>query len=520
MEKSRILVVEDEAIIAMELENQLQSLGYEVTSMVDTGEKAIEKAEMDDPDLILMDIRIKGNMDGIDTAEEIRNRFGIPVVFSTAYLDGERIERAKITMPFGYVLKPIQERDLKVTLEMALYVAKVDAERKKAEKALKKNEENLRTTLNSIGDAVIATDIKGTITGMNPVAENLTGWKRTEAEKKPLTEVFNIINARTKEKVVNPVTQVLEKGQVVGLANHTVLIAKDGSQYHIADSGSPIRNADDNITGVVLVFRDVTEEYLMRQRVIESEKQFRSLFDSMIEGVCLHELVYDDSGKAIDYRILNINPQYEKILQLNKSDIVGKIATKVYQTNEAPYLEIYSQVAETGKPFRFEVYFPPMEKHFSISAFSLRKGEFATVFEDITEHKQAEEKLQKKTHDLEERVKEFNCLYGISELANKPSIKLEEIIQGVVDLIPPSRQYPNITCSRISIDDQEYKTENFKLTQWKQSAEIIVNGEQRGVIEICYLEEKPEIDEGPFLKEERNLINEIADRLGKIISRG
>lgn len=134
MEKARILIVEDEAIIAMEIENQLQSLGYEVTSIVDTGEKAIANAELDKPDFILMDIRIKGEMDGIEAAEVIRNKFGIPVIFSTAYLDEERIERAKITMPFGYVLKPIQERDLRVTIEMALFVSKVDRKRAKAEK--------------------------------------------------------------------------------------------------------------------------------------------------------------------------------------------------------------------------------------------------------------------------------------------------------------------------------------------------------------------------------------------------
>jgi PAS domain S-box-containing protein len=137
MEKARIQIVEDEAIIAMEIESQLQGLGYEVTSIVDTGEKTIEKADEDKPDLILMDIRIKGEMDGVDTAEVIRNRFGIPVIFSTAYLDQERIERAKITIPFGYVLKPIQERDLKVTIEMALYVSKVDAARKRVEDLLR-----------------------------------------------------------------------------------------------------------------------------------------------------------------------------------------------------------------------------------------------------------------------------------------------------------------------------------------------------------------------------------------------
>jgi PAS domain S-box-containing protein len=137
MKKAKILIVEDEAITAMELESQLQSLGYEVTSIVDTGEKAIEKAEADKPDLMLMDIRIKGEMDGIETAEVIRNRFGIPVIFSTAYLDQERIERAKITMPFGYVLKPIQERDLKVTIEMTVYVAEVEAKRKRMENLLR-----------------------------------------------------------------------------------------------------------------------------------------------------------------------------------------------------------------------------------------------------------------------------------------------------------------------------------------------------------------------------------------------
>ena len=143
MGKAKILIVEDEAIIAMEIESQLQSLGYEITSIVDTSEKAIKKAKEDKPDIILMDIRIKGEMDGIDTAEAIRSQFGIPVIFSTAYLDEERIERAKITMPFGYMLKPIQERDLRVTIEMALYVSKVDKERKQSEMNLEIYKENL-----------------------------------------------------------------------------------------------------------------------------------------------------------------------------------------------------------------------------------------------------------------------------------------------------------------------------------------------------------------------------------------
>ncbi len=135
------------------------------------------------------------------------------------------------------------------------------------------------------------------------------------------------------------------------------------------------------------------------------------------------------------------------------------------------------------------------------------------------ECKQAEETLRGKTHDLGERIKELNCLYDISNLVDNPDISLEDIFQGIVDIIPPSWQYPEITCSRIIFEDEEYKTVNFKETGWKQSSEIFVTSKRMGTLEVFYLEERPEIYEGPFLKEERHLIDEITDRLGMIIAR-
>lgn len=148
------------------------------------------------------------------------------------------------------------------------------------ERELKNNEQSLRTTLNSIGDALIATDVYGNITRMNPVAEKLCGWQTNEAAGKPLTKVFNIVNAATREKVANPVSSVLETGKVAGLANHTVLITKDATEYQIADSAAPIRDDEDNITGVVLVFRDVTEEYAIQKSLHESEGRFKRLFEN------------------------------------------------------------------------------------------------------------------------------------------------------------------------------------------------------------------------------------------------
>jgi len=143
MEKAKILIVEDEAIIAMEIKSQLQGLGYEVTSIVDTGEKAIKKAEEDKPDLILMDIRIKGEMDGIEAANQINSHSDIPIIFLTAFADEDKIKRAKLALPFGYLLKPVQNRDLKVTIEMAVYASEVNMERNQAQEALKKTNDQL-----------------------------------------------------------------------------------------------------------------------------------------------------------------------------------------------------------------------------------------------------------------------------------------------------------------------------------------------------------------------------------------
>ncbi len=149
MEKRKILVVEDEAITAMSLEVSLENLGYQVTSIVNSGKDALNSIDSNKPDIVLMDIKIKGDMDGIDTAEIIREKFDLPFVFSTAFLDQERINRAKITMPFGYVLKPIQERELKITLEMAMHTSKIEAFRKEAEKRLIEREQQLNTIYNA-----------------------------------------------------------------------------------------------------------------------------------------------------------------------------------------------------------------------------------------------------------------------------------------------------------------------------------------------------------------------------------
>ncbi len=141
-----------------------------------------------------------------------------------------------------------------------------------ATSALHAEKKRLMVTLRSIGDAVIATDCEGRITLMNPIAEALTGWQEAEAVGRPLLDVFNIVNERNREPCASPVDKVLAKGQIVGLANHTLLIARDGREYYIADSGAPILDAEGSIIGVILVFRDITERQAMQRELLKVEK--------------------------------------------------------------------------------------------------------------------------------------------------------------------------------------------------------------------------------------------------------
>src|SRR6266545_6824195 len=259
MPEANILIVEDEAIAAMDIQQRLAGLGYPLPDVAYNGEEAVKKVLETQPDLILMDIMMPGKLDGVAAAEQIRSRFDIPIIFITAYADESTLRRAKITAPYGYIVKPFQERELHITVDMALY-------RHKTERELHEREKWLSITLRSIGDAVIVTDDKGFITFMNPVAEDLTGFKLEEVRRRNLTDVFNIVNKDTRKPVQNPVTRVIREGNIVGLANHTVLISRDGKEIPITDSAAPIRDDLGNILGVILVYSDVTE----REKAAES----------------------------------------------------------------------------------------------------------------------------------------------------------------------------------------------------------------------------------------------------------
>jgi PAS domain S-box-containing protein len=251
MPQAQILVVEDESIVAKAIQRRLTSLGYVVPGVAASGEEAVQKANQMHPDLVLMDIVLKGAMDGMEAASQIRSHLNIPVVYLTAYTDDDTLQRAKRTEPFGYILKPFEERELQTTIEMALY-------RHQMEMKLRESEQWLATTLKSIGDAVITADQQGRITLMNPIAEALTGWKQEEALGQDWTHVFTILGERNWTLRDNPVTRAWGEGSPVGPSTHT-LAAKDGTKRPIDANVAPIRDDKGMIAGVVVVFRDITE---------------------------------------------------------------------------------------------------------------------------------------------------------------------------------------------------------------------------------------------------------------------
>lgn len=252
MTPARIVVVEDDRVVARDIAQQLTRIGHTVVGTTARGEDALALTLATKPSLVLMDIRLEGEMDGIDAAEQIRARSRVPVIFLTAYADDSTVLRASQAEPFGYLIKPFEDSQLRTAIEMALY-------KHAAEQRLRESERRFAVTLSSIGDAVIATDGKGEITFMNPVAEALTGWTKSDAIGQPLVNVFRIINEETRLPVEDPAAKVLRLGTIVGLANHTILLARDGREVAIDDSGAPIFDDDGVITGVVLVFRDITQ---------------------------------------------------------------------------------------------------------------------------------------------------------------------------------------------------------------------------------------------------------------------
>lgn len=249
--KTTVMVVEDESIVALDIEVSLMELGYDVVAKTGSGKDAVALARKHRPDIILMDIMLSSHEDGVHAAGQITSQLDIPVVFLTAYSDKQTLDRVKLTEPFGYITKPYKSIDLSTAIELALY-------KHQQLKVLKGNRSWLDKTLKSIGDPLITTDKNCNVTFLNIAAQTLTGWSEDEIIGKPVSQIFNLRDSVTLKEMPCPVRQAVESENPVSLEGRFLLIRKDGATLPVGDCVAPIRDEDGIVQGAVLIFQDMT----------------------------------------------------------------------------------------------------------------------------------------------------------------------------------------------------------------------------------------------------------------------
>ncbi len=243
-----VLIVEDESIVALDLANRLKGLGFAVVGSAGSGDSAFKLAQVHRPDVILMDIRIKGSTDGIETARKIKNELDIPSIFLTAYSDSSSLDRAKRADAYGYLLKPFQERELQITIELALYKHSTEGE-------LRRNRSLLETTLNSVDHGVIAIGRSGSILFLNAAAETMTGRTSDKAVGCPLRAVFQITSAPTG-----------------GSSDRYELLRPGGDTLPVEVTTQKMSAIEEHHPAEVIVFRDISDALRYEETLLKAKE--------------------------------------------------------------------------------------------------------------------------------------------------------------------------------------------------------------------------------------------------------
>jgi two-component system, cell cycle sensor histidine kinase and response regulator CckA len=253
-----ILVVEDETVIATDLERTLRRMGYGVLRPVASADEALEAVQLYQPDLVLMDIRIQGDRDGIETASELQRLYGVPVIFLTAHSDPATLERAKMTRPLGFLLKPFRARDLHATVDMALH-------RHKAARKIVENERWLRTILNSINDAVVVSAEDGRMSLLNLRARELLRRTEEECVGAAIDDILILEGIGDAGPRASSLRASMLSGKAAQSAQEVMLVLPDGDKIVIDENSAPLLE-NGKVVGGVTVFRDVTERAALRRQ--------------------------------------------------------------------------------------------------------------------------------------------------------------------------------------------------------------------------------------------------------------
>jgi two-component system cell cycle sensor histidine kinase/response regulator CckA len=414
--RPKILVVEDERIVAEDIRRSLKKLGYEVCAVVSTGKDALRKVRQLQPDLVLMDIVLRMEMNGIQTAEKIHEMRDVPVIYLTAYADEETLERAKKTEPYGYILKPFEDRELQTTIEMALY-------KHRTERRIKESEAWLSTTLKSIAEGVITTNEKTEILFMNPVAETITGRKFQEVSGKEFNSIFQVIHES--RGAVNPASQALASRSVVDLSGEAKLVRKNGKVIDVDINASPIRNENGKVSGVVMAIQDVTHRKLTEQALVKSEQEKRMILSSVSEHVTYHNT---------ELRIIWANEAVGRHLRIDPEQLKGRHCYEVWHRRRQPCVPCpIKETLGSGEMTENEIETDDgwvwLSRVYPVRDDSGKLTGAVEVARDITQQKKIEEQLEKERSFINTLLQTSPAFYvaidanGIILLMNQTMLK-------------------------------------------------------------------------------------------------
>jgi PAS domain S-box-containing protein len=448
---TEVLIVEDELIVAEDIQSHLVHAGYTVCGVAPSGKEALSKAEDTGPEIALVDIVLQGDMDGIETAQKLYTVFGIPVVFLTAYHDEKTLEKAKLTNPYGYLLKPIQEAELHTTIKMALY-------RHAIETKIQESEQWLATTLHSINQGVITTDTEGVITFMNPAAEDITGYTYQEAVGSPVDAILSLVD-ETGEKI--------DVSSLLNMHFNTRLKTKDKTFIPIHVSDAPIKNEIGKVTGSVFAFQDISSYKKIERELRESEEKYKHIVENSIDGV----------GMSQKSKIIYVNDAYCSIFGYEKEELIGENLTKVVAPEDVSLIEKRAKKRFNNKSVPSSYVFTGMKKdgtrvfiEVSTSEPFEYKGNptILAVLRDITKRKKAEMELKN--------------LFEASKLINS-TMDTETVFQFVADSVQQVVGFDRFIIFLLSNIDVMYPA--FALPDIKEDVKIIMSTYTDWVVYHC-----------------------------------
>lgn len=399
-----------------------------------------------------------------------------------------------------------------------MYCTFVDiTERKQAGDQLRFEKDFTDTALNAQLDTFFLFELDSNkALRWNQAFKDVSGYSDEEIEKMPT--VSSYYSQEDMEKATTFLQKVMEEGTgTIELE----LICKDGSKAPTEYKVSVIKDKDGEPKYIISIGRDITERRQAQQALQESERRYRTVADFTYDW----EYWIDPDG-----RFRYVSPSCERITGYSPEEFIDspQLRNEIVAPESIEDWEEHKRVSRSD-PKAHELVYAIRRKdggirwieHICQPVIDEEGNSLGsrTSNRDITMRKHIEERLQRRTHDLAERVKELNCLYQFSRIIETPGISLEEIFQGTVELIPTAWQYPEITCARLAINGFVFTTEKFKETKWKLVGDIPIGGSSTGFVEVFYLEERPEADIGPFMREEQDLLDAIGERLGGVLQR-